>query len=106
MDRAEGAASELPSRGSLALGATNRLTMSLGQGRSHHVVQAVDDRGLERLLSSLGVLETIGVSARCARCGQIVTLETIAAVYPEDDQVRFLCTNGRCINAMELPADD
>ncbi len=59
-------------------------------------VQAVDDRGLEKLLRELCVFETLGVNARCSSCGDIVTFQTISAVYPEDGEVRFLCSNAKC----------
>lgn len=79
--------------------------MRFGVRRSRHIVQAVDDRGLKKLLTALGMLDTLGSTARCARCGEAVMLTTIAAVYPEDGQVRFLCANGKCANAIEEPED-
>ena len=63
-------------------------------------VQAVDDEGLGSLLERLGVLDSIGKDARCVSCGNIVTLESIAAVYPEDGAVRFICDNPKCAASM------
>jgi hypothetical protein len=71
--------------------------LSLLPGRRKHVeVRAVDDEGLKALLERLGVLESLGKDARCSVCGNVVTLESISAVYPEDGKVRFICSNGKC----------
>jgi len=61
-------------------------------------LQAVDDEGLKNLLLELGVLDTLGTSAQCSECRCLVSLETIAAVYPQDEEVRFLCVNAKCVS--------
>jgi len=72
----------------------------LPRHRKHVQVQAVDDDGLRSLLERLEVLDSIGRDARCSNCGSMVTLETISAVYPENGEVRFICSNGKCAAAV------
>lgn len=68
-------------------------------------VQAVDDRGLSALLKELGVFESIGKDARCARCGNLVSLDSIETLFPEDGKVRFICNNAKCATALVTPDD-
>jgi recombinational DNA repair protein (RecF pathway) len=68
-------------------------------------VQAVDDRGLEALLKELGVADRLGKDARCARCGDLVSLETIETVYPEEGKVKLICNNAKCATALVTPDD-
>jgi len=71
----------------------------------HHQVAAVDDAGLEALLRELGVLDSIGETARCVRCGDLISLDSIEAIYPEDGEVRFVCNSGKCSTAFVTPDD-
>lgn len=66
-------------------------------------MQAVDDCGLTSLLARLGVLDSIGKDARCVSCGNLVTLDTIDAVYPERDDVKFICSNAKCSTSVVPP---
>lgn len=78
--------------------------MLLQKPRPRVQVEAVDDEGLAVLLERLGVLQSVGKDARCASCGDIVTLDSIAAVYPDNGAVRFICSNAKCA-ALMVPPD-
>jgi hypothetical protein len=78
--------------------------MLLEKPRPRVQVEAVDDEGLALLLEQLGVLDSVGKDARCASCGNVVTLDSIAAVYPDNGVVRFICSNAKC-TALMVPPD-
>ena len=66
---------------------------------------AVDDAGLEALLRELGVLESLGKDARCVRCGDLISLDSIETIYPEDGEVKFVCNRAKCATALVTPDD-
>jgi hypothetical protein len=70
-----------------------------------HQVAAVDDAGLEALLKELGVFESVGKDARCALCGNLIPLGSIETIYPDEGEVKFICSRARCATAMVTPDD-
>lgn len=86
-----------------AKGPFERRMWSVKNRRQRLEVQAVDDKGLVALLKRLGVYGRIGTDARCVRCGNLVTIDSIEAIFPEDGEVRFICTNAKCATALVTP---
>lgn len=58
---------------------------------------AVHDDDLANFLRSIGLLEDL-VAGRllCSVCGDVVTLETLAFIYPEHDLIRVACSKPTC----------
>ena len=64
-------------------------------------INAVHSADMEEYLRTLGVLDDVVEGcAQCAVCGATVALATIAGLYPEDKDVRFVCTSPKCIDAL------
>lgn len=66
-------------------------------------VQAVDDRGLEALLKELGLFDALGKDTRCVRCGNVLNIDDIDSIFPDDGKVRFICSNAKCTTALVTP---
>ena len=64
-------------------------------------INAVHSDDLERFLADLRVLDdVIAGNCRCRICGRVVTVECIAALYPENRQVMFVCDDTGCLDAV------
>jgi len=61
-------------------------------------VKAVYDQDLERVLANLGILDKlIAGELNCAVCGCQVDLDSLGAIFPDDDNIGVSCDNDRCI---------
>ena len=61
-------------------------------------MKAVYDRDLENVLGSLGILDKlVERELNCAVCGSQVDQDNLGPIFPEDDEIRVSCDNGRCI---------
>ena len=64
-------------------------------------IKAVHQRDLECLLRSLGVYNSVcGKTETCFFCHEIISEETISAVFPFEDSVCFCCENPVCCSAL------
>lgn len=64
-------------------------------------VKAVHEKDFDKYLKSLGVYDAIVQGkAKCQFCGEIITLESLQAVVPCDDEICFVCQNPKCINQL------
>lgn len=68
---------------------------------NNNCLQAVHDDDLRKLLSSLGVLESVEAGEqRCVFCGCDIKEENIGAVLPLDNKIAFSCDKQACIDKM------
>ena len=66
--------------------------------RKRQLLRAVHDADLVAFLASLGALEEMSSgNARCAVCGEPVTLENLGAVLPTGGRVGFSCESRLCL---------
>lgn len=65
---------------------------------SDNTIKAVLDEDFEKLLKSLNVYDRIVAGEeRCCICGNAVTLNSIAAIFPYQQKVHYCCDNQQCI---------
>jgi len=61
------------------------------------VLPAVHEHDLERLLSSLDLLEAVrSGKVKCAICGDRVDLNNFQCVYAEDEEIKVCCSKLPC----------
>ena len=64
-------------------------------------LRAVDDSDLKQLLDNLGVLKAVEAgTAKCKFCRDVVTLDNLAALFPEGGEVKFVCNKSKCIASL------
>lgn len=63
-----------------------------------NTIKAVLDEDFEKLLKTLNVYDRIVAGEeRCCICGNIVTLNSIAAIFPYQQKVHYCCDSQQCI---------
>lgn len=60
-------------------------------------IKLIDEPDFEKFLQSLGAEELLGGGAHCVACGREIMIEDIDAVFPRDNQVRFICNRPKCM---------
>lgn len=64
-------------------------------------ISAVHDDDLVGFLSGLGVLSDVRYGkAKCKFCREVVDLDSLAAVFPESGDVKFICDKPRCLSLL------
>lgn len=64
-------------------------------------IKAVHDSDLLEVLKSLGVLEDIeNNKATCIFCRDLVSLETIEAIFQKEGRIKFICSKPECISKL------
>ena len=64
-------------------------------------IKAVHQRDFKKLLLSLEVYNSVlGKNESCYFCGDIVSEQTISAVFPFDESVCFCCENPDCCRSL------
>ncbi len=60
---------------------------------------AVHDADVEDFLQRLGLFRPI-VEGKvlCVQCGQVITLDSFGAAYPEGNQIKVVCDRLECLN--------
>lgn len=70
-------------------------------------VKAVHDDDLERFLSSIGVLDQIKSGIHhCVICNIQITIQNLGAVYPKNNQIKFVCDRPPCLSEMNLTQEN
>ena len=65
------------------------------------LLRAVDDDGLRPLLEQLGVLDqVVEATVTCKFCREPVSFDNLAAIFPESNEVKFVCSEPDCIDAL------
>ena len=60
-------------------------------------IKAVHDSDLEKFLAKLNLLEKIKKKElRCSICGEIITMENLVCVYPENGEIKVCCNEREC----------
>ena len=68
---------------------------------SKKTITAVHDDNLAEFLDSLGVLSDVTKGkAKCKFCHGPITLENLAAVFPESGDVKFVCDKVGCLPSL------
>ena len=66
-----------------------------------NVISAVHDDDLVGFLKGLGVLAEVERGrAKCKFCREAVTLDNLAAVFPESGDVKFVCDKPGCLKKL------
>ena len=64
-------------------------------------INAVHSEDMTAYLASLGVLDdVVNGGKKCGICGKVVTVENISCLYPQHDQVKFICDDASCLEAI------
>ena len=64
-------------------------------------IKAVSDSDLVALLESLGVLSDIENGlCECIVCGRVVETQTLGAIVPVGNEIKFCCSDGTCTAKM------
>jgi len=85
------------------LGISDTFNLSIGgyMDESKKTIAAVHDDNLTDFLESLGVLSDVtNGRAKCKFCHRLVTLDNLAAVFPESGDVKFVCDNVGCLPSL------
>jgi hypothetical protein len=64
-------------------------------------IKAVHDDDLVQYLGSLGVVDHGGNLGRCKLCSSQVTLNNLAALFPESGSVKLVCDAAGCLLALQ-----
>lgn len=74
---------------------------------SDNTIKAVLDEDFAKLLKSLDVYDQIiAGTEKCCICGNTVTLNSIAAIFPYQQKVHYCCDSQQCITKLkELGCD-
>lgn len=76
------------------------------------VLHAVHENDLLAFLEKLGVLEDFNSGKLvCSQCGNVVTSENLAFIYPSEGTVKFVCSSPACIlrrsaSQIQVPPDE
>ena len=85
----------------LGFGGTLELTVGAYMDTSKKAIAAVHDDDLTEFLDSLGVLSDVTSGrSRCKFCRGPVTLDNLAAVFPESGDIKFVCDKVGCLPSM------
>jgi hypothetical protein len=72
-----------------------------GMSRKTEALRAVHDDDLSALLESLGVAGDVTQGrAKCSFCHDIVTMETLHAVFGDSGAVKFACSRPECVKQL------
>jgi hypothetical protein len=71
------------------------------------VIKAVHDNDLEDFLSSIGILEDI-ISGKyqCVNCKKTITLNSIGAIYPENNRINVICDMHSCLSNFDFSIEE
>lgn len=73
--------------------------MALFSRKEKVKVKAVHESDFENYLKSLNIYDAIIRSeTRCQFCGAVITIASLQAVVPCDEEICFVCNNPKCIN--------
>src|ERR1039457_7270513 len=85
----------------LGFGVTFDLSVGGYMDASKTSIAAVHDDNLTEFLDSLGVLSEVTKGrAKCKFCHGPVTLDNLAAVFPESGDVKFVCDKVGCLPSL------
>ena len=66
--------------------------------RKTEKIKIINDSDLEDYLQSLGILEDIkNKKIHCKFCGQVVTLDNLQALFPDEDKIYIICNRKKCM---------
>jgi len=61
-------------------------------------MNAVHDDDLERFLGDIGMLRNIkSKKTRCKFCGDIISLESLQAIFPDSGTINMICNKKICV---------
>lgn len=64
-------------------------------------IKAVYEDKFQLFLQNIGVYDkVVSRTEKCKFCGQPVTMDNIASVFPESGTIKFVCDNPECICKM------
>lgn len=64
-------------------------------------IKAVYEDKFQLFLQNIGVYDrVVSGTEKCKFCGQPVTMDNIASVFPESGTIKFVCDNPECICKM------
>lgn len=73
----------------------------------NNTLKAVHDDDVQHLLQSLNVFELVTQGkCRCISCGQIISLDNLAAIVPNNHEIQFICNNDRCYSELLLAEEE
>lgn len=65
-------------------------------------INAVYESDIKQFLKSIGILQDIeDKKIKCKFCGELITLENIAAVFPENDNILACCSKLDCYESLK-----
>ncbi len=65
-------------------------------------IKVVQDEKLEGYLRSIGIYQNVvGGKIHCAFCGKKITMENLQALYPENKNIKIVCSNINCIKKIK-----
>lgn len=67
----------------------------------NRTLRAVYEEDLDQYLAALGIAEQLsagGVS--CGVCGEVVTRDTLAALFPHNGEIAACCEKAECLSAL------
>lgn len=86
---------------STGIGVTFSLSIGAFMDPAKTSIAAVHDDDLKKFLESLGVLgDVTNGKAKCKFCRDVLTLESLAAVFPESGDVKFVCDKPGCLSSL------
>lgn len=64
-------------------------------------LKAVHDDSLVEYLESLGVRSRVEAGReKCAFCGDVITYDSLHALFPDSGQIKFACSKADCVKAL------
>jgi hypothetical protein len=63
-------------------------------------IKGIFEDDLQQFLKSIGELSEIRAGkVKCKNCGNIITIENLAIVYPDSGDIKYICNNPECVKA-------
>lgn len=65
-------------------------------------LNAIYEKDIKEFLKSIGILQDIeNKKVKCNFCGEVITIDNIAAVYPENNEVSVCCDKLDCYEQLK-----
>lgn len=72
-------------------------------GKSKQRLKAVYEEDLVSYLRTLGVLDDINAGhARCMSCGDEISLQSLEAIIPNGENIKFVCWKKSCLSQLSV----
>jgi hypothetical protein len=72
------------------------------QAETEHVgIKAVHDDDLPQYLHALGIRNVGGSLGQCKFCHEPVTLDNLAAIFPESGSIKLVCHQADCLLSLQ-----